>query len=365
MSPRRAHRRPRRRSSARPVLLLVAAGIVVALVIGGLTQVSRQSGGYDSDSDRTLAALGSVVADQSNASAAEVRTLVAHLPSQSRQVLQENLDSAVRQTSDESSQADLAAGGASPQSLGGQFAEVFAERAQAMDGLRTALDGFLGLHTNPPADSPSAGATTVASSSPTVSATRASDRIAATGALLRRADAQYGTIRRSLVAASGHGRLPASLWISDPQDWQVGTVAATVDLMATSSTLAVTHNLVLRTVRLNPPALPTPQGTAAGVLVISPVTRFGASVVVANEGSVDERRASVRVSLANQTTGATGTRTLSAAVALGSTVGLPPVTFGVKPGTTYVLTVSIVLPPGQTSTVGTATQTTVQVSPAT
>ena len=58
MSPRRAHRRPRRRSSARPVVLLVAAVIVVALVVGGLTQVSRQSGGYDSNSNRTLASLG-------------------------------------------------------------------------------------------------------------------------------------------------------------------------------------------------------------------------------------------------------------------------------------------------------------------
>ncbi len=346
-------------------MLLVAAVIVVALVVGGLTQVSRQSGVYDSNSNRTLASLGSVVADQSNASAAEVRTLVAHLPSQSRQVLQESLDSAVRQTSDESSRADLAAGVASPQSLGGQFAEVFAERAQAMEELRTALDGFLGLHTKPPADSPGALATTVASSSPTVSATQASNRIAAAGALLRRADAQYATVRRSLVAASGHGRLPASLWISDPQDWQLGTVAATVDLMATSSTLAVTHNLVLRTVRLNPPALPTPQGTAPGVLVISPVTQFEVSVVVANEGSVDEPRASVRVSLADQTTGKTDTRTLTAAVALGSTVGLPPVSFVVKPGTTYVLNISIVLPPGQTSTLGTATQSTVQVSPAT
>jgi hypothetical protein len=344
---------------------LIAAVIVVALVIGGLTQVSRQSGGYDSDSNRTLASLGSVVAEQSNATAAEVRSLVGDLPTQSRQVLQENLDSAVRQTSDQSDKADLAAGGASPQSPGGQFAEVFAERAHAMDELRAAIDGFLGLHTYPPAGSPDALATTVASSSPTVSATQAGNRIAAAGALLRRADAQYGTVRRSLAAATGHGRLPASLWISDPQDWQVGTVAATVDLMATSSTLAVTHNLVLRTVRLNPPALPTSQGTAAGVLVISPVTRFEVSVVVANEGSVDERRASVRVSMANQTTGATDTRTLTTAVALGSTVGLPSVDFGVKPGMTYVLTISIVLPPGQTSTLGTATQTTVQVSPAT
>jgi hypothetical protein len=69
--------------------------------------------------------------------------------------------------------------------------------------------------------------------------------------------------------------------------------------------------------------------------------------------------------LANQTTGATKTRTLTTAVALGGTVGLPTATFGVKPGTTYVLTISLVLPPGQTSALGTATQTTVQVAPAT
>ena len=81
--------------------------------------------------------------------------------------------------------------------------------------------------------------------------------------------------------------------------------------------------LVIRTVRLNPPALPTPQGTAAGVMVISPVTQLGVSVVVANEGSVDEPHATVHISMANQTTGSTKTRTLTTAVALGSTVGLP------------------------------------------
>ena len=51
-------------------MLLVAGVIVVALVIGGLTQVSRQSAGYDADSNRTLASLGSVVVDQSNVTAA-------------------------------------------------------------------------------------------------------------------------------------------------------------------------------------------------------------------------------------------------------------------------------------------------------
>ena len=122
-----------------------------------------------------------------------------------------------------------------------------------MEDLRAAVDDYLGLHSDPPAGSPDALAMTVTSSSPTLSAGQASNRIAAAGALLRRADAQYASVRRSLAAATGHGRLPASVWVSDPQDWQVGTVAATVDLMATSSTLAVTHNLVIRTVRLTRP----------------------------------------------------------------------------------------------------------------
>ena len=86
---------------------------------------------------------------------------------------------------------------------------------------------------------------------------------------------------------------------------------------------------------------------------------------MANQGSVDEPHATVHITMANQTTGATKTRTLTTAIALGSTVGLPTANFGVKPGTTYVLTISIALPPGQTSALATATQTTVQVAPAT
>ena len=78
---------------------------------------------------------------------------------------------------------------------------------------------------------------------------------------------------------------------------------------------------------------------------------------------MDEPHATVHISMANQTTGATKTRTLTTPIALGATVALPTVTFGVKPGTTYVLTITIVLPPGQTSAAGTATQTTLQVAP--
>ena len=84
--------------------------VVLAVVVGGLTQVSRQSQGYDANSDRTLAAQGTVVADQSNATSVTVRKVVNDLPTQTRQGLQAALDGAVQQTADESARAQLAAG---------------------------------------------------------------------------------------------------------------------------------------------------------------------------------------------------------------------------------------------------------------
>ena len=110
MPPRRPRRRARRRSSARPVILLIAVVVVLAVVVGGLTQVSRQSTSYDANSDRTLAAQGTVVADQSNATAATVRQVVDDLPTQTRQGLQAAFDGAVLQTSDEAARAQVAAG---------------------------------------------------------------------------------------------------------------------------------------------------------------------------------------------------------------------------------------------------------------
>src|SRR5271154_4602281 len=108
--PRRRARRARRRSPARPVTLLIAAAVVLAVLVGGLTQVSRQSQGYDANSDRALAAEATVAADQSNAPSVMVRKILNDLPTQTRQGLQATLDDAVRQTGLESARAQAAAG---------------------------------------------------------------------------------------------------------------------------------------------------------------------------------------------------------------------------------------------------------------
>jgi hypothetical protein len=369
MSPRRPRRRARRRSPARPLILLGGTVVVLALLVGGLNQVSRQSQDYDANSARALAAQGSVIAAQSNATASQVRTLIDGMPGLTRQSLQAALDGAVAQSADDAARAGLAVGSTPLGPVATRFAAVFSERAQAMAELQAAVDGFLGMQPPPPAGS-SPDATTVASSNrlgqaTPLSASQASNEIGAAGALLARSDGLYRSVRRSLAAAAGHARLPASVWVADPQPWQPGTVAAQVDLMATSPTLAASHYLVLRTVRLNPPALPTPPGVPATVSVLSPTSQLGVTTVLGNNGSADEPHASVRFSLANQSSGATATQVESAPVALGASVTLPAVSFRVKPGSSYVLTVSVILPAGQAETANTVVQQSLQVAPGT
>jgi hypothetical protein len=339
--------------------------VVLALLVGGLTQVSRQSQGYDANAGRSFATLGTVVADQSNATSSTLRSVINDLQSQSRQGLQAELDNVVQQTADESSRASLAAKGAPLGLVTSEFATVFADRAQSMTQFRAAVDGLLGTQAIPPAGAQPDASGSNSGSAALLSGTQATNRIAAAGALLTRSDALYRSVRRSLAADPGHDRLPRSVWVTDPQLWQVGSVAAQVDLLATSPTLAATHYVVLRTVRLSPPALPTPQGAPASVSALSPTSQIGVTVVVVNLGSSAERHVSVRFSLADQTTGATTTQVRTTSLALGASVTLPDVTLRVKPATTYVLTVQVIPPPGQTDTDATVLQQSLQVAPAT
>ena len=339
--------------------------VVLAILVGGLTQVSRQSQGYDANSDRALAAQGAVAADQSNVTSLTVRKIVDDLPSQTRQGLQASLDSAVQQTSDEAMRAQVAAGATPLGAVATQFSDVFAERAQAVAQLRAAVYGFLGMQPIAPADAPPMAATVTAGGSALLSATQATNRIAAAGALLAHSDDLYRSVQRSLLAGAGHGKLPPSVWVTHPQVWQAGSVAAQVDLVATSATLAATHYVVLRTIRLTPPALPTPQGSPANVSVISPTSRIGVTVVVANQGSSDEPHVSVRFTLANQTSGATTSQVRTTSLPLSASVQLPTVTIRVKPSAAYLLTVQVIPPAGQSLTAGTAIQQPLQIAPAT
>jgi hypothetical protein len=305
------------------------------------------------------------VAQQSNATAAQLRAFMSTFSTQTRQGLQADLDAAVQQTADQSASAAAAARSTSVGPIGTDFATVFADRAQSMSELRTAVDGLLGMVPPPDPGSSAAESSTPGDGPAQLSANEAINRITAAGTLLAQADHLYVSVRHELAGAVGDGRLPKSVWVTDPGAWGPGNISAQIDVLATSPNLASTHYLELRTVRLTPPALPAAPGASAGVSVISPVTQLGVTVVLANNGSVTEPRATVRFTLANETSASrtSTTQSVTTALAAGASVTLPTVTFGVKPGTTYLLTVSAVLPAGQTVVPATLAQA-LEVAPA-
>jgi hypothetical protein len=198
-----------------------------------------------------------------------------------------------------------------------------------------------------------------------LTASEATNRIASAGALLAHSDSLYGSVRHTLRTAAGNGRLPVSTWVKNPQLWAAGAVASQIDLMSSSPSLAPVHYLALRTVLINPPALPTPQGGSPNVAVLTPTRQISVDVVLANDGSVAEPRATVRYTLAEQSTGATSSRTHTVALAPDASQDLPTVNFGIVSGNTYVLTVSVDVPTGQTQLAGTAAQYTLAISQAT
>jgi hypothetical protein len=365
MSPRRPRRRARRRSPTGPIILLVAVVVLVALLIGGLAEVGRQSQGYDATSNGTLAAEGGAVAKQSNATGISVTALMGVIQTQSRVGLQIALDNVVQQSADESTRADEAARATPQGSIGTDFDAVFADRAQAMRQLRATVDAYLGMQPLPVAGAPGSSASTAGAKATLLTAAQATNRIAAVGTLLAHSDSLYRSVRGSLATSAGHARLPKSAWVIHPQQWGLGTVATRVDLMATSPSLAVSHFLALRTVRINPPALPTAQGASSNVAVLTPTSQISVNAVLGNNGTVDEPHARVHFTMADQSSGSSSNQVETTGLQAGASQTLPTVNFHVKAGTTYVLTVSVDLPPGQTQTTGTAVQYVLAVAPST
>jgi hypothetical protein len=359
MSPLTTHRRARRRSSSRRGVVVIGALVIVALLIGGITQVGRQSGSFNASVNRSFATQGAVVVEQSNATASSLRHLMAVLQNQGRLTLQTNLDGLVGQATQE---ATRAAAVVTPGGVEGAFAAVFADRAAGVRAVRSAIDGLLGMHPLPEAGAPAVTGTEVAT--PTLlSSTQAANRIAAAGTLLGQADQSYRAVRRALPHLAGHARLPASKWVTDAALWQPGAVATQVDLVAASTSLAVTHRLVLRAVQVTPPALPPASGAGtAGVSVLAPTTKVTLSVVVSNLGSVDEPHAAVQFTLTPQPAGTARTLTRRAAIIAGGSVTLPLATFGVKPGTSYQVTVACVVPAAQVDASTSITQV-LQIAP--
>lgn len=341
-------------------MVLACVLVAAAVLVGGVARIGPRSGPFDASVNRSFGAQGAVLADESNATGASLRRLMGAMQNQDRQTLQANLDAITAQSDD---QAARAAALATNGSIEGQFVAVFADRARSADEVRSAIDGLLGMRPLAVAGAPKAAATGATAPTPR-SPTQATDRIAAAGRLLGQADRSYRALRRSLARMAGHARLPSSTWITNPSEWQLAPVATQVDQVATSTSLAANHQLVLSVVQVTPPAIPSPTGVVTpAVSLLSPTTTVELNVVVSNLGSVDEPHASVKFTLVLPSTGAATTVTRVTSVGATRSVSLAPVSFPVKPGRNYQLTVAIALPAGQIAAANSSLSEGLQIAP--
>jgi len=365
MSPLSTHRRARRRSRTRRLTFLGCLLVLLALLLGGITQIGRQSGPFYTSVNRSFSTQAASVVQQSNVTGTSLRRLMTTMPDRDRLTLQAELDALTAQADQQAANADGLTSPVSPGGIQAQFAAVFSERDQAVRSYRAALDGFLGMHPLPIAGAPRA--TVAAIRTPAVlSSTQATNRIVAAGTALHRSDSDYRSLRRSFTRLTGHPRLPTSRWITDPSAWQAGPVANQLALVQASASLAATHRLVLRVVTVTPPALPPANGVATPSLsVLSPTRKIGLQVVVSNLGSVDEPHASVQYVLTPQPSGAAVTVKRTATIEAAGSASLAPVSFPVKPGASYQLTVAVVLPAGQTDPSGSSLSEVLQIAPGT
>jgi hypothetical protein len=376
------------------VLIAIAVSITVVLVGGSLIAIHTQSQGYRTSTTAGYAALADRVGLASTRTGSQLSTLMAGasaltnsaFPETARGILEEGLDVAVQDTSEQAQQAQNLQSPPPEGGLGPRFTRVMTLRASATAALRTTIDRLLGMQPLPVAG----GATPPSTPSTTtqISSEQAAAEMAAEGLTFERSDALFRALQSSARSQHLPFRLHPSVWVPAPTATAPlgsATLGATAAALASSPALVAFHHLVVTAVGFSPPAVPTggvgtvstdciaPVSTVPGTAptVLPPTGVLTALVTVTNCGNVPESDVTVTLTVTPaDTPGASGppatarggrsTATvdmISGASAAPSLAPLP-----VAGGHTYTVTVAVTLPPGQADPAGSTQQFLVQVA---
>jgi hypothetical protein len=382
------------------VAVVVIVVIIGVVVIASLAEINAQSAPFRKMVNRSFGALASPLVNSSTQTGRELATTMkgAAGTQSSRPVLQQMLDQAVTEATDQSNSAAELVPPAAVGSLDQQLVAVFDERAAAATAMRTTVDGLLGMVPLPVAGSPVSSSTPA--QAPPLTTAQAVTALSSVAAQISKADADYAAVRRALARAPGPVRLPRSSWVTGPQATApLGPtqLAAAPPALAASSVLLAVHQLLISAVGLSPPpvgspgtvgvncANPTSRPAATPPTILPPTKELSTQVTVTNCGSVDENGAVVSMSVqlapgspppttTSPARGSTSTSTSTAASPSPSsarrTISLTPgrsisLTLGplaVAHGSQYVVTVSVTAPSGQANAAGTTQAFLVQIS---
>ncbi len=342
---RRRRRRRLSRAGATALVVALVAVLGVVVLVGSITSVGKESGPYWRDVDQSYAAEMRGLVRQSNATDAELRSVVARISGDTRIRLEASLDTLVTTSQSLAREAATVATPAPAAGAGVDITRAMVDRATAIADLRRTVNGLLGMA---PLTGPAAGGiTTAASARHTLSASAAADRLGEVSTLLAAADRLYGAGRAALVRAPGHARLPASAWMGHTVALRSGGAQSIVREVTSSRSLAAVADVVLvpHALVLTPAPVPPAQGSSTpGTLRLPPTSRLALTAVVADKGNVPEPDVVVEAALqpAHGRPVVERSHRLALTPHADASVALP--TFKVLPAARYTLTLRVVSP---------------------
>jgi hypothetical protein len=350
--------------------------VVLGLVVGSVAEIQAQSSGYRTAIDSGYGALAARVVDASNQTGSELAYLMgraprlpnAPVPRTARNEIQQGLDQAVDETSDQATQAAALVPPFPTGQVSARFTQVMSQRARGAASLRTAIDRLLGMAPLPVAGSPSTRVPTHQDA--LISPASAASAMTAAGAVFEQADLNYRSFLTSIRAQHLPIHLPASEWVPLPTvDATLGPtqLGATATLLSQSVALYPFHQLVITAVGFSPPAVTTggpgvvgdscaaPQSTVPGAAptLLPPTGTLSVSITLTNCGTVVESGVAVTQTLTLADPAGTAppppadrgrTTTTRVTVTSGSSVALSLPPLPVASGHLYDLTVAVPAP---------------------
>src|SRR5579875_1836298 len=341
----RVRRRRRRRGLLPLAFSLVVVALVLFVVVGGIARIGRGSGSYWTSVDRSFGVQASVVAKESNATAADLKALLHSIGTFGRPELYGVLDTLVAATQTTEHEAGAISNPAPQGTVSTPFIRAMADRELAVERFRSVVEGLLGVASVPASGSSNPGVSVqgsgtraqgFANTGATLDPSSAVNDLAEVSALLEKADELYALARARLRADPGGALLPRSAWMGSGM-LAPASVASVVSTIQASSSLAADVHVELSTVRLVPPVGPIP--APSGVPEVPPTHQLTVTATVQVPGGV----------------ASTVRREVNVRAGTAMAVAMPALE--VSPGVTYQLTVAIQPPPGQTVGLGTLSVT--------
>jgi hypothetical protein len=375
------------------VLWAALIAVLGVVIIGSLSEINAQSAGYRRAIDTGYIQMAAVVANASTQTGARLASLVnsaaalpnAPVPETARDRIQQGLDAAVQATSQEATEADSLVPPTPTGTISQQFSAVLHQRAAATASLRTVIDRQLGMTPLPVAG---AAVTTDPSPGPPITLTAATTATTQVGQTLLDADADYRALAASVRTQRLPVSLPASVWVTRPTaraPLGPDGLAQLPPSLSVSAAVAPLHQLIISTVSLSPPAVPSgapgvfadgcrnPQSAVPSSVptVLTPTGSITVSISVTNCGNVTESGVRVTQTVSPATpAGSTlppagqrgGQEETTVSLRSGASVSLDLQSVAVAPGHLYNLVIAIDIPADQADPTGATQSFVLQIS---